>query len=46
MNVTGKSYSIKSNNDAMVYFFGRQINGYKQLAIDIEKSKGKIISSK
>ena len=44
--VTGKSYSIKSNNDAMVYFFGRQINGYKQLAIDIEKSKGKIIKIK
>jgi len=42
VSVVGRSYTIKSNNDAMVYFFGRMI-GRKQLEINIEESKGKII---
>ena len=41
--VKGNSYTIKSNNDAMVYFYGRINAQYTQIAIDIEKSKGKII---
>ena len=40
--VVGKSYTIKSNNDAMVYFFGRMTQ-FKQKEINIEESKGKII---
>jgi len=39
----GTSYTIKSNNDAMVYFFGRINDGRKQFEIKIEESKGKII---
>ena len=43
VEIIGSSYTIKSNNDAMVYFFGRINYQLKQLAIDIEQSKGKII---
>jgi len=41
--VVGKSFTIKSNNDAMVYFFGRMNDQIKQLEIKIDESKGKII---
>jgi len=43
VSAAGKSYKIKSNNDAMVYFFGRMNDLLKQLEIKIEESKGKII---
>ena len=43
VSVAGKSYTIKSNNDAMVYFFGRMNDLLKQLEIKIDESKGKII---
>ena len=42
VSVVGRSYTIKSNNDAMVYFFGRMKNR-NQFEINIEESKGKII---
>ena len=41
--ITGSGYTIKSNNDAMVYFFGKLPQQYKQLEISKEKSAGKII---
>ena len=43
VTISGKSYTIKSNNDAMVYFFGRIDNGYKQKLIDFENNRGKIV---
>ena len=42
--LSGEGYTIKSDKDAMVYFFGRLPQGYfAQKEIDIEKSKGRII---
>ena len=42
--VSGKGFTIKSNDDAMVYFFGRYNNMiWAQKEIDIDRSKGKII---
>ena len=44
IELTGKGYSIKSNNDAMIYFFGKLAKwDIVQREIDIEKSKGKIV---
>ena len=42
--ISGRGYTIKSNNDAMVYFIGR-FSGREmvQIEIDIERSKGKIV---
>ena len=44
VELTGKGYTIKSNNDAMVYFLGR-LSEWEvvQREIDMEQSKGKII---
>ena len=44
VELTGKGYTIKSNNDCMVYFLGR-LSEWEivQREIDIEQSKGKII---
>jgi len=44
IELTGKGYTIKSNNDAMVYFLGR-LSEWEvvQREIDMEQSKGKII---
>ena len=39
----GEGYTIKSNNDAMIYFFGRLPDGVKGREIEMEKSKGKIV---
>ena len=41
--ISGEGYTIKSNNDAMLYFIGRLPNGISQKEIDLEQSKGKII---
>ena len=41
--VVGKGFTIKSNNDAMVYFFGKFTNELVQKEIDLELSKGKIV---
>ena len=41
--IYGEGYSIISNNDAMVYFFGRLPEGVNQTEIDINESKGKIV---
>ena len=44
ITLTGNSYTIKSNNDAMVYFFGKiDNNEIKQKLIDFENNKGKIV---
>ena len=44
VRLSGSGYTMKSDKDAMVYFFGRLPQGYyAQKEIDIEKSKGKII---
>ena len=38
-DLSGSGYTIKSNNDAMVYFFGKISNmEISQMEIDIEKS--------
>ena len=44
VELTGKGYTIKSNNDAMVYFLGR-LSEWEvvQREIDMEQSKGKIV---
>ena len=41
--ISGHSFTIKSNNDAMVYFLGKISNGYSQKLIDFENNKGKIV---
>ena len=42
--ISGKDYTIKSNNDAMVYFFCKiDNNKIKQKLIDFENNKGKIV---
>ena len=41
--IIGEGYTIKSNNDAMVYFYGRLNDNDDQKEIDFEKSKGKIV---
>ena len=42
--ISGRGYTIKSNNDAMVYFIGRfSAREMVQIEIDIERSKGKIV---
>ena len=44
VELTGKGYTIKSNNDVMVYFLGRLSEWQVvQREIDIEQSKGKIV---
>jgi len=43
IELTGEGYTIKSNNDTMIYFFGRLPNGVKGREIEMEKSKGKIV---
>ena len=40
----GYNYKIKSNNNAMVYFYGRLLENYEQ--IKLEPNKGKIIEIK
>ena len=43
-SISGKGFTIKSNNDAMVYFIGRfDTTKWVQKEIDFEASKGKII---
>ena len=42
VDISGEGFTIKSNNDAMVYFFGK-ISEMPQMEIEIEKSKGKIV---
>ena len=40
----GEGFTLKSNNDAMVYFYNKLPEPYvNQTEIDIEKSKGKIV---
>ena len=42
--ISGKGFTIKSNNDAMVYFIGRfSAREMAQIEIDIERSRGKIV---
>ena len=41
--ISGEGYTIKSNNDAMVYFIGKLPYKFSQKEIDLEQSKGKII---
>ena len=41
--VSGNGFTIKSNNDAMVYFFGNFSKELIQEEIDLDKSKGKIL---
>ena len=41
--ISGNGFTIKSNNDAMVYFFGKFTNELVQKEIDLELSKGKIV---
>ena len=41
--MSGEGYTIKSNNDAMVYFIGKLPSEVFQKEIDLEKSRGKII---
>ena len=41
--VTGREYTIKSNNDAMVYFIGKLPDGFDKKEINLIESKGKII---
>ena len=41
--VTGREYTIKSNNDAMIYFIGKLPDGFDQKEINLIESKGKII---
>ena len=44
VKISGEGYTIKSDKDAMVYFFGRLPQAYiAQKEINIEGSKGKII---
>jgi len=43
IELTGEGYTIKSNNDTMIYFFGRLPNGVKGREIELDKSKGKIV---
>ena len=42
-SVIGNGFTIKSNNDAMVYFFGTLTYGLEQIEINEEESKGKIV---
>ena len=41
--VSGNGFTIKSNNDAMVYFFGKFSKELVQREINLEQSKGKIV---
>ena len=41
--IYGKGYTIKSNNDAMVYFIQKKPIDWLQTEIDINESKGRII---
>jgi hypothetical protein len=45
VKLSGEGYTMKSDKDAMVYFYGRLPDEYliSQIEIDMEKSKGKII---
>ena len=42
--VSGKEYTIQSNNDAMIYFIQKLPSNWYQTEIDIKNSKGKIIT--